>query len=165
MKRAITQAEYTNQFDPTAINAVVQNNPGRRGAKPMEAALGRRHRTRSPLELRFLGFLERHAVEEPQTGVWIEGYEADFMWPGASLIVELDGLAAHRTRTALIADRLRDRRLLEGRFRTMRLTDDALDDEHAVLDDLVHAGVSVPSRSRASSKPPRRSSTSSASVR
>jgi hypothetical protein len=165
LRRVITQAEYTNQFDLTAINAVVQNNPGRRCARLIEAGRGRRHRTRSPLELRFLGFLERHGVEEPQTAVWIEGYEADVMWPGAGLIVELDGLAAHGTRTALNADRLRDRRLWRAGFRTMRLTDDALDDEAAVLDDLAHAGVSVPSRSRASSKPPRRSSTSSASVR
>jgi hypothetical protein len=47
----------------------------------------------------------------------------------------------------------------------MRLTEDDLDDEQAVLDDLAHAGVSVPSRSRASSKPPRRSRVSPASVR
>jgi very-short-patch-repair endonuclease len=79
--------------------------------------------------------------------------------------VELDGLAAHGTRSALSADRLRDRRLWNAGFRTMRLTDDALDDEDAVLADLAHAGVSVPSRSRASSKPPTRSSTSPASVR
>jgi predicted transcriptional regulator of viral defense system len=28
LKRVITEAEYTNQFDLTAINAVVKNNPG-----------------------------------------------------------------------------------------------------------------------------------------
>jgi hypothetical protein len=165
LKRAITEAEYTNQFDLSAINAVVQNNPGRRGAKLMEAAIGRRHRTRSPLEVRFLRFVERHGIEEPESGVWIEGYEVDFLWKRAGLVVELDGFAAHKTRSTFNADRLRDRRLWRAGLRTMRLTSDALDDEHAVLDDLAHAGVSVPSRSRASSKPPRRSSTSSASVR
>lgn len=165
LRRVITQAEYTNQFDLTAINAVVEANPGRRGAKLMEAAKGRRHRTRSNLEVRFLALLERHGVEEPESGVWIEGYEADFMWPGAGLIVEVDGLAAHRTTAAMKGDRRRDRILWRAGFRTMRLTDDDLEEEHAVLDDLAHAGVSVPSRSRASSKPPRRASTSSASAR
>jgi hypothetical protein len=165
LKRVITEAEYLNRFDLTAINAVVLNNPGRRGAKLIEAATGRRHRTRSRLELRFLAFLERHGVEEPESGVWIEGYEADFVWTRTGLIVELDGFAAHGTRTALIADRLRDRRLWKAGFRTMRLTDDALDDEDAVLDDLAHAGVRVPSRSRASSKPPSRSRSSPASAR
>jgi hypothetical protein len=165
LRRVITEAEYLNRLDMTALNAVVRANPGRSGAKLMEAATGRRHRTRSGLELRFLAFLERHGVEEPESGVWIEGYEADFVWARARLIVELDGLAAHGTRTALNADRLRDRRLWKAGFRTMRLTEDALDDEGAVLDDLAHAGVSVSSRSRASSKPPRRSRTSAASAR
>ena len=80
LKRIITEAEYLNRFDMTAINAAVQNNPGRRGARLMEAAGARRHRTRSPLEQRFLRLLERHRVEEPESGVWIEGYEADFVW-------------------------------------------------------------------------------------
>jgi very-short-patch-repair endonuclease len=161
----ITEAEYLNRFDRTAINAVVQNNPGRRSARLLEAVGGRRHRTRSKLELRFLAFLERHRVEEPESGVWVEGYEADFVWRAAGLVVETDGLDAHGTRTALSADRWRDRRLWSAGFRTMRLTDDALDDEDAVLDDLAQAGVSVASRPRASSKPPSRSSTSSASAR
>ncbi len=165
LRRVISEAEYLNRFDLTALDAVVDNNPGRRSAKLMAAVGARRHRTRSVLEQRFLRFLERHGVEEPQSGVWIEGYEADFVWTPAGLVVELDGFAAHKTRSTFNADRLRDRRLWKAGFRTMRLTDDALDDEHAVLDDLAHAGVNVPSRSRASSKPPRRSRTSPASVR
>ena len=111
LKRVITEAEYTNQFDLTAINAVVQNNPGRRGAKLMAGGRGRGDRTRSELEDRFLALLERHGVEPPQTGVWIEGYELDFVWTRAGLVVELDGIAAHTTRSAFNADRLRDRRL------------------------------------------------------
>jgi very-short-patch-repair endonuclease len=165
LKRVITEAEYTNQFDLTAINAAVENNPGRRSAKLMAAATGRRHRTRSVLEQRFLSLLERHRVEEPKTGVSIAGYEADFVWREVGLAVELDGFAAHKTRATFNADRLRDRRLWTAGVRTMRLTSEALDDEDAVLDDLAQAGVSVPSRSRASSKPPRRSSTSLASDR
>ena len=165
LKRVITEAEYTNQFDLTAINAVVQNNPGRSGAKLMAAVGAAGDRTRSQLEDRFLDFLDRHGVEPPETGVWLEGYELDFVWTRAGLIVELDGLAAHTTRTTFNADRLRDRRLWRAGFRTMRLTSEALDDEEAVLDDLAQAGVNVPSRSRASSKPPSRSSTSPASAR
>jgi hypothetical protein len=165
LKRVITEAEYTRQLDMTAIDAVVHDNPGRSGAKLLDAAVGRRHRTRSALELRFLGLLERNGVEEPESGVWIEGYETDFLWPRAGLVVELDGVAAHTTRATFNADRLRDRRLWEAGFRTMRLTDEALDDERAVLDDLVQAGVSVASRSRAFSKPSSRSSTSPASAR
>ena len=165
LKRVITEAEYTNQLDLTAINAALESNPGRSSAKLMGAVGTAGDRTRSKLEDDFLAFLERHGVEPPQTGVWIEGYEADFAWPRAGLIVELDGIAAHTTRTAFNADRLRDRRLWRAGFRTIRLTGEALADEAAVLDDLAQASVSVPSRSRASSKPPRRSRISPASAR
>jgi hypothetical protein len=120
--------------------------------------------TRSELEGRFLDLIDRHGVEPPQTAVTIDGYELDFLWTRAGLIVELDGLAAHTTRRTFDADRLRDRRLWRRGLRTMRLTSEALLDEAAVLEDLAQAGVIVPSRPRASSKPPRRSRTSPASA-
>ena len=152
LRRAVTEAEYTSRFDLTSLNAVVEGNPGRRGRKLMTAALeGRRHRTRSPLEDRFLRLIEKWGVEEPQTNVWIEGYELDFVGTRAGLVVELDGAAAHTTRAAFNADRLRDRRLWRAGLRTIRLTDDALDAEEEVLADLAQAGVSVDSWPRASS--------------
>ena len=152
LRRAVTEAEYRDRFDLTAINAVVQSNPGRRGRKLMTAAVGgRSHRTRSPLEDRFLRFRERWGVEEPESGVWIDGYEADFIWTRVGLVVELDGVAAHGTRRAVNADRLRDRVLWRRGIRTMRLTSEALDDPEAVLADLAQAGVSVASWPRASS--------------
>jgi very-short-patch-repair endonuclease len=165
LRRAITEAEYLNRLDLTALNAVVEANPGRRGRRVMEAVEGRRHRTRSPLEDRFLRFRARYGVEEPESGVWIAGYEVDFVWTRVGLVVELDGAAAHGTRAAFNADRLRDRRLWRAGFRTMRLTGDALDAEEEVLSDLAQAGVRVDSWPRGSSySPPRRARISSASA-
>jgi hypothetical protein len=100
LRRAVTEAEYRRRFDLSFLNAVVENNPGRRGRKLIEAVEARPHRTRSPLEDRFLRFVERWGVVEPESGVWIEGYELDFVWPRVGLAVELDGLAAHGTRWA-----------------------------------------------------------------
>ena len=57
LRRAITEAEYRGRFDLTSLNAVVENNPGRRGAKVMGGGGRGRHRTRSPLEDRFLAFM------------------------------------------------------------------------------------------------------------
>jgi hypothetical protein len=165
LRRVVTEAEYTNRFDLTAVDAAVQANPGRKGAKLMAAVGAAGDRTRSTLEDDFIAFLERHGVEPPRTAVWVEGYELDFVWTHAGLVVELDGAAAHMTRSAFNADRLRDRRLWRAGLRTMRLTSEALRDEDAVLDDLAQAGVAVPSRSRASSKPPRRARISPASAR
>jgi hypothetical protein len=129
------------------------------------AVEGRRHRTRSPLEARFVAFVERWGVEEPESNVWLEGYEVDFLWRRVGLVVELDGLKEHGTRAAVRRDRKRDRVLWRAGFRTMRLTGDALDSEHEVLLDLAQAGVSVESWPRASSyAPPRRTRISSASA-
>jgi Transcriptional regulator, AbiEi antitoxin/Protein of unknown function (DUF559) len=164
LRRAVTEAEYRDLFDLTAINAVVQANPGRRGRKLTTAAVeGRLHRTRSSLEDRFLRFGDRWGVEEPETNVWIEGYEVDFLWRRVGLVVELDGLAAHATRDAVRRDREKDRALWRLGLRTMRLTSEALDDPEAVLFDLAQVGVRVESWPRASSySPPRRASISSA---
>jgi very-short-patch-repair endonuclease len=165
LRRAITEAEYRRFYDHTALLAVVETNPGRRTRKLMTAATeGRMHRTRSPLEDRFLALLARHAVEEPETNVWLDGYEVDFLWRRVGLVVELDGLAAHATRAAVLRDRERDRVLWRRGLRTMRLTSEALDVEHDVLRDLAQAGVRVDSRPRASSKSPRRPRISSASA-
>ncbi len=164
LRRAVTEAEYTNRLDLPSLIAVVENNPGRRGRKLLEAADARRHRTRSPLEDRFLSFLDRWGVEEPQSNVWLEGYEVDFVWTRAGLVVELDGVAAHGTRAAVRRDRKKDRVLWRAGFRTMRLTDDALDAEDEVLADLAQAGVRAASWPRASSySPPRRPRISPAS--
>jgi hypothetical protein len=165
LRRAITEAEYRGRFDLTTLIAVVHNNPGRRGAKLMRAVEAAGHPTRSPLENRFLAFLERWGVEEPESGVWISGYEVDFRWRKVGLVVELDGTAEHGTRAAVRRDRKRDRVLWRAGFRTIRLTDDALDAEDEVLLDLAQAGVSVESWPRASSySPPSRPRISSASA-
>jgi len=143
LRRAITEAEYRNVFDLTSLTAVVRNNPGRRGAKVMRAAEQAGHRTRSPLEDRFLAFVDRWRVEDPESNVWLEGYEVDFLWRRVGLVVELDGAAEHGTRAAVRRDRKKDRVLWRAGFRTMRLTDDALDAEEEVAPDLAQAGVRV----------------------
>ncbi len=152
LRRAITEAEYRNLFDLTALNAVVESNPGRRTKKLMTAATeGRLHRTRSPLEDRFVRFIDRYGVEDPECNVHLEGYEVDFLWRRVGLAVELDGLAEHGTREAVRRDRRKDRALWRVGVRTMRLTGDALDAEEEVLADLVQAGVRAASWPRASS--------------
>jgi very-short-patch-repair endonuclease len=106
-------------------------------------------------------------------GAVIAGYEVDFAWPDARLIVETDGLAAHRNRRAFEGDRKRDRRTLLAGYRTVRLTDGALrNDAVEVAADLremlAHAATSsarsAVTRPRASPKPSSRASTSSASA-
>jgi very-short-patch-repair endonuclease len=162
LKRAIDEAEYLRLLDLNALGAAVDDNPGRRGAKLMAAARGPAELTRSTLEDRFLALIERHGLPRPRVGVHIGGYEVDFHWPEARLIVELDGFAAHGTRARFESDRLRDRRLARAGLRTIRLTANAIGyDEDAIAEELAEAV----SRSRASSNPPSRASTSAAGAR
>jgi very-short-patch-repair endonuclease len=152
LRRAVTEAEYRHLYDHAAVIAVVESNPGRRTKKLLKAATeGKLHRTRSPLEDRFLRFKDRHQVEEPDCNAWIEGHEVDFLWRRVGLAVELDGLAEHGTREAVRRDRRKDRALWRAGVRVMRLTGDALDAEDEVLRDLVQAGVRVANWPRASS--------------
>jgi very-short-patch-repair endonuclease len=162
LKRTIDEAEYLRLLDMTSLIAVVGNNPGRRGKRVLDAAASPPELTRSELEQRFLEMVSRRGLPRPVVGATVTGYEVDFLWPDAALIVETDGFAAHGTRTAFDRDRLRDRRLARAGFRTIRLTPRALRyDEEAIVED-IRAELT---RSRVSSKPPSRSSSSSASAR
>jgi Transcriptional regulator, AbiEi antitoxin/Protein of unknown function (DUF559) len=137
LKRAIDESEYRGRFDLTSLRAVVENNPGRRGAKVLALAKEPEHLTRSDLEIDFLAFCRRHGLPRPAVGPTIAGYEVDFAWPDARLIVETDGGAAHRTRRAFETDRTRDRRTLRAGYRTIRLTDRAMrEDAREVAQDL-----------------------------
>jgi very-short-patch-repair endonuclease len=136
LRRAIHEADYLRLFDLTALIAVVDENPGRRGAKLLRAAETTPDMTRSELERRFLSIVDRHALPKPRVNSHIEGYEVDFAWPDAKLIVEADGFAAHGTRKAFENDRLRDRRLGRCGFRTIRLTPRSLAYEAEIVADL-----------------------------
>jgi hypothetical protein len=174
LKRAIDEAEYRGRFDLASIHAVVETNPGRLGAKLLELATEPQQRTRSDLEDDFLAFCRGHGLPRPTVGATIAGYEVDFAWPAARLIVETDGLATHRTRRAFEDDRKRDRRTLRAGYRTIRLTARALRTDGLELAEdlremLAHAATSsarsAASRRRPSPKPSSRASTSSARAR
>ena len=84
LKRAVDEAEYLSLLDMSSLIAVVQDNPGRRGAKLLNAARGPTELTRSDFERRFLALVERHGLPPPQVNTHIAGYEADFAWRAAS---------------------------------------------------------------------------------
>jgi very-short-patch-repair endonuclease len=172
LKRAVHEAEYRGLLDVAELERVVERNPGRRGKRVLDLAGGPPELTRSELENRFLELCRAHSLPSPTVGARINGYEVDFVWPEQRLIVETDGLAAHRTRQAMERDRERDRRLLRAGFRTIRLTARSLE-RTATMEDLqsllLQAGTSsarrADRRSRSESKPPSRPSTSSARTR
>jgi very-short-patch-repair endonuclease len=122
LKRAIDESEYLRLFDLISVVAVVNANPGRRGATLLKSAAEPPQLTRSELENRFLRLCARHQIPKPLTNHTVCGYQVDAFWPRARLVLELDGYAAHGTRRAFQSDRERDRRLVRAGFRAIRVT-------------------------------------------
>jgi very-short-patch-repair endonuclease/predicted transcriptional regulator of viral defense system len=78
--------------------------------------------TRSELERRFLKLCRDHGIPRPETNVFIEGMEVDFVWRERKLIVEVDGYAFHRSPAAFEKDRERDVHLVMKGWTTRRFT-------------------------------------------
>jgi very-short-patch-repair endonuclease len=82
--------------------------------------------TRGELEDRFLGFLDAFGLPRPEVNATLPvlggTVEADCVWRGPRLVVELDGYATHAPRHAFERDRARDRALLAAGWRVARVT-------------------------------------------
>jgi hypothetical protein len=109
------------------VRAALDRHPGRPGAAALGALLSRYAAgstlTRSELEERFLGLCDRYALPRPDVNRRIDGgIEVDFLWPGARLVVEVDGYAFHRSPTAFEEDRARDVALVLAGYRVLRFT-------------------------------------------
>jgi very-short-patch-repair endonuclease len=138
---ALRQSEYLRLHDRLSLPDLLDRYPRHRGVKAIRECLKRRRETpgspRSWLEERFLPFLDRHRLSRPQLNVWIEvggrGYQVDCLWPERRVVVELDGFAAHGTRSAFREDRARDRRLRVAGYGVIRIAPEQLEDEAVVL--------------------------------
>ena len=140
VRRAAEQAETLRLTDPLSLDAVVRRHSGRPGIRRVAEIADEGIAptiTRSELERRFLTVLEEHGIPAPEMNAalrigdrWIE---ADCVWRGPRLIVELDGHAFHSTRAAFERDRERDRLLQAAGWRVIRLTWRQLRDDAATV--------------------------------
>jgi Protein of unknown function (DUF559) len=130
-ERAVREAEFLRLPDRPPLAELLGRYPRRRGARTVRLTLKRLSRlgsgsTRSPLEDRFLRFVARAKLPVPETNVVLRldghTYEADCLWRGARLIVEIDGHESHRTRAAFESDRERDRHLQVAGWTVIRVT-------------------------------------------
>ncbi len=121
LERAIDEAVYL-RLDLSSMQPL----PGRRGAKTLAAVLDAHAagttRTRSDFEELLLELCDSHGLPRPLVNQVIAGYEVDFVWPQARLIVETDGWSAHRRRSAFEHDRVRDATLQVAGWRVVRIT-------------------------------------------
>jgi very-short-patch-repair endonuclease len=130
LERALDEAAYL-RLDLSALRP----RPGRRGAGRLARLLAEHDpgttRTRFELEERMLALCRRAGLPAPEVNAEVLGYEVDFVWREARLIVETDGWEAHGTRGAFERDRRRDAALVATGWRVVRITWRRLERESA----------------------------------
>ncbi len=121
-RAAVDRSVTLRLFDLAAIDAVAL--PGRPGTRALRQAIAEHDDapTRSELERRFLRLCRDHGIPRPRVNAMVCGYEVDFSWPHARLVVETDGARHHATRMGMEADRRRDAALTLAGWRVQRFT-------------------------------------------
>jgi hypothetical protein len=84
-------------------------------------------RTRSDLELLFLGFCDEHGLPRPLVNRKVHGHRVDFFWPEHRLAVETDSWEYHRGSVSFEDDHKRDLELRAQGVTTRRYTGDQLE--------------------------------------
>jgi very-short-patch-repair endonuclease len=114
MQRRVSTHSLTEQF---------KRYPQHRGTAALRKALRTDPAlTRSEAERRFLELIRAARLPEPEANTQLQGYEVDFLWREAALIVEVDGYAFHSSRSSFERDRGRDATLAGGGWRVVRFT-------------------------------------------
>jgi very-short-patch-repair endonuclease len=128
LERILDHAGRHEAFDRRALEAALVRLRGRHGGATLRALLGTPSAgmTRSGLEDAFLALCRRSGLPLPRLNTHVvvgsRLVEADAVFPGHGLIVELDGAATHDTTPAFHADRRRDAALASHGFQTLRYT-------------------------------------------
>lgn len=136
LERVVARGEREGLTDAEEVRTLVERYPRRRGTPALRAVLDRDGGaafTRSEAEALFLRLVRRAHLPAPRCNARLEGYEVDFLWQTARLVVEVDGYAFHSSPRAFERDRKRDRSLMNTGFHVMRVTFRELTEEPEVV--------------------------------
>jgi Protein of unknown function (DUF559)/Transcriptional regulator, AbiEi antitoxin len=118
LEKACENAEAARLLD---LNQLDATHPGATRLLEVVAQHDLGSYTRSETEDAFLQLCDDHGIPRPLVNHRVDGFEVDFCWPDARLIVETDG-RHHATRAAFERDRARDALLTSVGWRAMRFT-------------------------------------------
>jgi very-short-patch-repair endonuclease len=110
LESVVAEASYRGIASEAELRAQVDGNKWSRGVTKLRRVLDLPcgpKRTRSPGEQAMLRTLRRAGIDGFETNVRIHGYEVDFLWRDAGIVVELDGWDGHSGRVAFERDRLK----------------------------------------------------------
>jgi very-short-patch-repair endonuclease len=123
LARATEEAQVQRRVSTHSLTEQFKRYPQHRGTAALRKALRTDPAlTRSEAERRFLELIRAARLPEPEANTQLQGYEVDFLWREAALIVEVDGYAFHSSRSSFERDRGRDATLAGGGWRVVRFT-------------------------------------------
>jgi very-short-patch-repair endonuclease len=114
LESVVADAEFRNLASHAELTAQVKSHEGKRGVAKLRRVFGLPggpKRTRSTGERAMIRLFRRAGISGFETNARIHGYEVDFLWRDAGVVVELDGWDAHSGRVAFERDRLKIARL------------------------------------------------------
>lgn len=142
VERMVDEADRLDLITPPKLRAELAHHSGEPGVARLRTWLDRRifRLTRSRLERLFLPLAKDVGLPVPETKVWVNGFEVDFLWADLRLVVETDSLRHHRTPAEQARDHLRDQTHAAAGFTPLRFTHEQVryEPEHvrAVLGDV-----------------------------
>ncbi len=151
VERMVDEADRLDLITPPRLRAALPDHRGEPGVARLRAWLDRRtfRLTRSRLERLFLPMARGVGLPVPETKVWVNGFEVDFLWRDLRLVVETDSLRHHRTPAQQSRDHLRDQRHTAAGYTCLRFTHEQVryEPEHvrSVLGDVARR-LGVPGR-------------------
>ena len=130
LRNAVAEADRQQLLDPRSLTALCASHPGRRGTGDLRRITAEQRgpisATRSPHERLFLRLCMERGLPTPAVNVPLAGYEADFFWRPASLVVEIDSYGYHRSWAEQESDRAKDAGLQVAGFNVLRYTEETL---------------------------------------
>jgi hypothetical protein len=125
MMKIIERSFVLQVFDAVTLGAQIDRANGKKGIATLRsilASLNDPPNTSSDFERDFLFLIAEYGLTRPVVNGWVCGYQVDFHWPDAKLIVEADDRATHATPIAFERDRDRDLTLELAGWRVLRIS-------------------------------------------
>jgi predicted transcriptional regulator of viral defense system len=111
LEAAVAEAFALRLVNRATLLRATRTAPGRRGAARLTELLDgacRPKHTRSRPERKLLAAIRAAGLPDPETNVKLGGWEVDFLWPEARLVVEVDAYSTHSSPRAFERDRRKD---------------------------------------------------------
>jgi predicted transcriptional regulator of viral defense system len=126
LARMVEKALILQIYDHTAMRAALERSNGRAGPRQLRRILADLIDDQPYITSEFhrdlLFLIAQHNLSTPIENGWVCGYQVDFHWPDAKLIVEADDRTTHATPIAFERDRERDLTLELAGWHVLRIS-------------------------------------------